>query len=717
MHNKFIRIPNFDPRPYQLDFFRAMDNGCKRAVLVWHRRAGKEVACFNWMIKQAFSDRVGTYVYFFPTSTLGRRILWDGANKEGKRFLDYIPKEIILGNPNSNEMKIRLINGSVIQIIGSDQIINVGINPIGCVFSEFSLQDPKTWNFVRPILRENGGWAVFNFTPRGKNYAYDLFLMAEHNPEWFCQKLTIKDTNILTDADMDQERREGMSEHLIQQEYYCSFEQGIEGAYYAKLLSKIDNQLCSVPFQPYSVVDTYWDLGVGDETVILLVQNIGNEIHIINMYRNHGEGLNHYAKWLKEQADKYEYTYGTHYAPHDIQVRELGSGAQTRLEIAKSLGIHFKIVPNLPISEGIELARGIFPRVWIDKEKCNFLIKSLENYHKTFNERLNVYSDKPLHNWASHCFTGETEILTRYGTQRIMDLPNEGEILTLYGWRKYKCPRITRKNADLVEVIFQDGTIVKCTEDHLFLTEKGWKSAKNLQKNFKIQSFWMQEPSILKDNCIDYGQMKNIFQLAVKDSIEKCGKVLLVKYLKNVISIIKMEMLKIIDYVISNVWMQENILLLAGKKIKIPEKTDFLMSLEKKLKIGTHQKKVDFGIKDMQKEVKVGQNGKENQEIVYGAKRSLIALLETEDTNKNTVIQIVKQPIIESVKKIKEKEDVWCISVPDIEHFSLSNGAIVHNCSDAFRYLSIIQNKKSKSNQMSEEDANSLERAYAFRHL
>lgn len=399
-----IILPAFSPRPYQIDFLRAMDNGKKRAVLVWHRRAGKEITCFNYMIKQAIVDRVGTYVYFFPTSTLGRRILWDGANKDGKRFLDYIPKEFIEGNPNSVEMKVRLKNGSVIQIIGSDQIINVGINPVGCVFSEYSLQDPKTWAFVRPILRENGGWAIFNFTPRGKNHAFELYTMAKHNPDWYCSLLTIQDTNVLSSHDMEIEREEGMSETLIQQEYFCSFDQGIEGAYYAKLLNKaiLEGRLTNVCAQPYTSVDTFWDLGVNDETAIIFTQNIGQEIHIIDIYRNQGEGLSHYAKVLQDKANNNDWVYGEHYAPHDIQVRELGSGAQTRLQMARNLGISFKIVPNIPIQEGIELARGVFPRLWIDEVKCKFLIKCLENYHKDFNERMGVYSSKPTHDWSSH---------------------------------------------------------------------------------------------------------------------------------------------------------------------------------------------------------------------------------------------------------------------------------------------------------------------------
>lgn len=402
---KIRRIPDFVPRPYQLDVLRALDNGTKRAVMVWHRRAGKEIVCFNWMIKQAYWHRVGTYIYFFPTSTLGRRIIWDGADKNGRRFLDYIPKHIIEGTPNANEMKVRLKNGSIIQVLGTDQIVNVGVNPIGCVFSEYSLQNPQCWEYIRPILRENGGWAIFNGTPRGRNHFYDIYLMAKSNPDWFCQLLTVEDTGVLTEEDLDKERADGMSEHLIRQEFYCDFDQGAEGAYYAKLLAQaeLDGRLTYVPYHPNYPVTTYWDLGVSDETVILLAQNVGQSVHIINMYRNQGYGLDHYARWLQQEGNKWGYVFGEHYAPHDIQVRELGSGAQTRLQIAKELGISFKIVPNLPITEGIELLRGLFPRLYIDTEKCKFFIKAAENYHKSYNEKLNVYSEKPVHDWSSHC--------------------------------------------------------------------------------------------------------------------------------------------------------------------------------------------------------------------------------------------------------------------------------------------------------------------------
>lgn len=400
---KIIRLPDLVPRDYQLPFFEAMDSGIKRAVLIHHRRAGKEIICWNYMIREAICDRVGTYCYFFPTSRLGKRILWDGSNKDGKRFIDYIPKELIKSE-NSVEMKIELVNGSIIQIMGTDKILNVGINPIGCAFSEFALQDPKSWEFVRPILRENGGWAIFNTTPRGRNHAYDLYLMAKDNPDWFCQKLSIKDTGVITDEDIEKERQEGMSEILIQQEYYCDFNKGVEGSVYGKYFETMekDERICSVRFDPFALVDTYWDIGVSDATTIIFAQTVGQEIRIIDSYSAEGEGLEHYVRILEEKKQAGLWNYGTHHAPHDIQVREWAGGAITRLEKARDLGINFEIVPNLSIHEGITAVRSIFHKLWIDKKNCMYLLKCIENYHYRYNEKLNVFSDKPLHDWSSH---------------------------------------------------------------------------------------------------------------------------------------------------------------------------------------------------------------------------------------------------------------------------------------------------------------------------
>ena len=254
------------------------------------------------------------------------------------------------------------------------------------------------------ILTENRGWAVFNFTPRGMNHSKEIYDMALQNPEWFCQCLTINDTHVISEEDIQRERDDGMSEDYIQQEFYCSFTLGIQGSYYSRYIQRCwdENRITNVPYDEYAPVNTYWDIGVSDETIILFAQNIGQELHLIDMYANQGEGLSHYAKIIDQKAKDNDWIYGTHNAPHDIQVRELGSGAETRLKIAKRLGINFDIVPNLPIMEGVELCRGLFPKMWIDKTKCSYFIKAAENYQKRYNEKLNVYSETPLHNWASH---------------------------------------------------------------------------------------------------------------------------------------------------------------------------------------------------------------------------------------------------------------------------------------------------------------------------
>jgi phage terminase large subunit len=413
-----VSIPyNFKSRPYQRPFFEAMQHcsasvkdkpdAIRRAVLVWHRRAGKEKTCWNFMLMQAI-QKVGTYYYFFPSFAQGRKVLWDFIDKDGYRVLDHLPEQLISGKPNATEMKIRLKNGSLIQIIGTNNIDSiVGTNPIGSVFSEYSLQDPTAWTLIRPILVENNGWAVFNFTPRGQNHGKELYDMAKTNPSWYCQLLTVNDTTkddssrIITDADIEAERVAGMSEDYIQQEFYCSFTLGVEGSYYAKYMqdARDENRVANVSWNKQSRVYTAWDIGFGDSTAIIFYQLVGKDIHIIDYYENHGEGLPHYAKVLTDKP----YIYADHYAPHDIDSHSFSSGLSAR-EVGADLGLKFIPLPTLKLrlEDGIEAVRGIFPRVWIDEKKCKKLILGLENYRKEFDTNHNVYKMRPVHDWASH---------------------------------------------------------------------------------------------------------------------------------------------------------------------------------------------------------------------------------------------------------------------------------------------------------------------------
>ena len=403
-----LSIPyNYYPRAYQKPFWQAMGPGGKRrAVVVWHRRSGKDKTLLNFTIDQMLSERVGTYYYFFPTYSQGKKILWDGVDKDGFPFLSHFPASMVESR-NETEMQIKTINGSVFQIIGTDNFDSiVGTNPVGCIFSEFALQDPSAWDLTRPILRENGGWAVFGYTPRGQNHAYDLYEMAKDNPDWFCQLLTVEQTfldngqRVFTEAMIEAERREGMPEETIQQEYYCSFSAGNVGTYYSKLLeqAEAENRITDVPYTPALPVETWWDLGVGDSTAIWFVQAFrGREFRFIDFYENHGVGLTYYAKVVRDRP----YVYSEHIAPHDINVREFTTGV-SRIEVARDLGLHFEIAPKLLLAEGIDAARRILPLSWFDKEKCKRGLKALKAYRKAFDERKKVYMNTPVHDWASH---------------------------------------------------------------------------------------------------------------------------------------------------------------------------------------------------------------------------------------------------------------------------------------------------------------------------
>ena len=394
-----ITIPyRYQPRPYQLPVLQAIDRGIKRVVAVWHRRSGKEKTFINVSIKKMF-ERVGTYYYIFPTYTQAKKVLWDGLDRDGFPFMGHIPKEVVK-KKNETELRIEVVNGSALQLIGSDNIDSVvGTNPVGCVFSEFALQDPKAWDYMRPILRENGGWAIFDYTPRGKNHGYALYQMAKANPDWFAQILTINDTGALSEKDVDAERREGMSEELIQQEFYCSFEGVAFGAYFGKQLQKAeqDGRVTKVPYEEGIGVETWWDLGVGDSTAIWFTQSVGREIRVIDYLEASGEGFPFYAKALQNKP----YVYSTHHAPHDIEVRELGNG-RSRRETALSLGINFQVVPNLPIDDGIEAARTLLSRCWFDREKCERGLSALASYHKAYDDKLKDWKSYPMHDWSSH---------------------------------------------------------------------------------------------------------------------------------------------------------------------------------------------------------------------------------------------------------------------------------------------------------------------------
>lgn len=412
-----IRLPyKYDPRSYQLNCWNyfAQDKEGLRGTAVWHRRAGKDLMGIN-LVGIKHLQRVGMYWHLLPTYKQGRAIVWNGFTKKGRRFIDHFPPELVTER-NKTEMRITFTNGAMYQVIGTDDINSlVGTNPVGCIFSEYSLQDPGAWNYIRPILAENGGWALFIYTARGKNHGYKMYQMARTNKKWFCELLiagdegTKKDdgTPVVSDAVIQDERDAGMPEEMIQQEFKCSFEAPLVGSYYGHQMAGLDKrkQICKVPWEPKLEVHTAWDLGIDDEMVVWFIQEMPGEIRIIDLIMVSGESLISVIKMLKGQVDGYEhmgdYLYGKHYGPHDIEVRELTSG-KSRIDTAKEHGVRFKTCQKHEVEDGIDAVRMLLPKCWFDEVRCERGIEGLKSYRKDWDDKNKTFKSSPLHDWASH---------------------------------------------------------------------------------------------------------------------------------------------------------------------------------------------------------------------------------------------------------------------------------------------------------------------------
>lgn len=324
----------------------------------------------------------------------------------GFKFLDHIPTPLIQSK-NGTDMKIILTNGSVIQVLGSDKFDKVrGSNPVGCVFSEFAFQNPKSWNIIRPILAENGGWAIFNSSVNGKNHFYEMHEMAVKNKNWFVQNYNVNQTldengiRYVSDEVIQEEREAGMSEEMIQGEFYNNWTANSQGFYYLSLLETLEaeGKVLNLPHDPSISVETWWDIGVGDYTCIWFTQIIGKEIHVIDYYSSNNRGIDHYAKVLQNKP----YVYRSHNFPHDMAHTEFGTG-RTRLEVAEELfkGVRLNVVQKIGREDGINAVRMILPQCSFDRVKTSEGYHGLKNYRKEWDDKNQVYRSIPVHDWAS----------------------------------------------------------------------------------------------------------------------------------------------------------------------------------------------------------------------------------------------------------------------------------------------------------------------------
>ena len=451
-----ITLPyNFTPREYQYPVLRYYDEmkGRQRAFLLAHRRTGKDLLAWNILIKET-QKRVGTYWHVLPLLNQARKIIWTGSTKDGIPFLDFIPPPLI-ASKRDDDMSIRLTNGSLIQLVGADRIDSLmGSNPVGVNLSEFALMKPSVWDYLSPILNENDGWANFITTPRGRNHAFDLFksmVDAANNKgaKYFVQVLTVDDTRkplldgtgepvigqdgnpvmvpVISPEAIQEQRDLNVPEEIIQQEYYCSFEAGMVGAYYSEAIARLEKEGRAFKdlnlFKDGLPVYTAWDIGFSDSMSIWYFQVDGKRINVIEYNEFVGrsiiecchivnakwEALREECSWSDDMVAKtmalYQhhenYKYKMHFGPHDLSNTEISIGV-SRKDVAKKHGIKFKLVPRTDVQSGIDLVRRILINCYFELTRTNDGLRALKEYHKKWNEDKQMYEENPCHDWSSH---------------------------------------------------------------------------------------------------------------------------------------------------------------------------------------------------------------------------------------------------------------------------------------------------------------------------
>jgi phage terminase large subunit len=407
-----IHLPNnWKPREYQDDLWSFLHNGGKRAIEIWPRRHGKDEVALHWTACAAH-ERVGNYWHLLPQQNQARKAIWDAVNPHsGRRRIDEAFPQELRENTRNDEMFIRFKSGSSWQVLGSDNYdALVGTPPIGVVFSEWALSDPQAWSILRPILAENGGWAIFITTPRGRNHAFRMYEMAQADPEyWHSSHLTSLTTGVFDQKTLDRERLELISERgeadgdaIFEQEYMCSWSAALPGAYYARIIDKLEREggITRVPHNPYRQVHTAWDLGANDATVIWFMQRTPTGWAAIDYIANTSVGIDWYVREVKAKP----YAYGEHLLPHDggdhrLALPEAASIADT----ARTMGLkNVRVVPRTPsVANDINEVRKLLPMCVFDAEKCAHGIDALRSYRRIWDEKLKAYRDAPLHDWAS----------------------------------------------------------------------------------------------------------------------------------------------------------------------------------------------------------------------------------------------------------------------------------------------------------------------------
>jgi hypothetical protein len=398
-------------RWYQRPFHEYLVKGGRRAIEIAHRRWGKDEIVLAATCELAH-QRVASYWHCLPEYEQGRKALWNAINAHtGKRRIDEAFPPEIRESKDEQQMLIKLRCGSTWQIIGSDRYdATVGSGVAGIAYSEWALANPSAWAYHRPMLEENNGWAAFITTPRGRNHAKAMYDMAKANPKWFAEVSTIHDTGALSVEQIE----ESLAEYIalygedigraqFAQEYECSFNAAILGAFYAREMAAIRKEGRITEIEPIEgrAVHTAWDIGVKDDTSIWWFQVVGAQVFLLDCYSQSGAGVDHYAEICEQRAQQHGWKRGLDFVPHDAKVKEWGTG-RTRVETMKGLGLSPWVVPDASKMDGIQAARTTLARSVFHPRCEDQGIAALEQYRREWDDEKKTFKASEVHDWSSH---------------------------------------------------------------------------------------------------------------------------------------------------------------------------------------------------------------------------------------------------------------------------------------------------------------------------
>jgi phage terminase large subunit len=363
------------------------------ACIVAHRRCGKTVACINETIRSAVALKRphGRYAYVAPFLAQAKEVAWEYL----KRYA-----APLIADKNEGELWVELLNGSRIRLHGADNPDRLRGNYLdGVVLDEFGDMRPSIWGeVIRPMLADRVGWATFIGTPKGRNEFSKVFDRSQSNPDWFSAMFRASQTGILPEDELAS-ALEDMTPEQYEQEFECSFDAAILGAYLGKEMAQADREgrIRDLHYDPDLPVHTSWDLGIGDPTAIWFWQITGLEIRIIDHYENYGQAIPHYVSEILSR----NYRQGIDWVPHDAKIRSAETG-RTRVETLIALGREPRLVPDHKVMDGINSARLLMPKCWFDRTKCVDGIEALRQYRADYDEKAKTFKDRPRHDWTSH---------------------------------------------------------------------------------------------------------------------------------------------------------------------------------------------------------------------------------------------------------------------------------------------------------------------------